>query len=247
MRASRVAASLLLLLAAILAGPTILTAQSDDESTDRTLRGRVVDGEGRPVAMALVGLVASNQAVMADSLGRFALPVPTISRYRVAAEQLGYESAEVEVLADEVERRLEIVMARNPVVLEGLRVTVDRFERRRNFFTGSVRVLDQERIRRTAAFDTWDLVRRNTLAVHTCPSDSFQACVMRRGRRVQMTFCLDERPVFGGFTELEMYSPEEIYLVEIYDRGRVVRVYTRHFVDRLAKRPRALIPVSFGC
>ena len=58
------------------AGSAALQAQTGSDADEETvIRGRVVDNTGAPVPTALVGIALSNRAVMADSAGRFALPV----------------------------------------------------------------------------------------------------------------------------------------------------------------------------
>ena len=56
----------------------------------------------------------------------------------------------------------------------------------------------------------------------------------RRGEYVQPIVYIDERRAFG-LDELASYPMNDIYLVESYDGGRMVRVYTTWFMQRLAR------------
>ena len=218
-----------------------------DDRPDVVIRGRVVDGAGTPIPAALVGLALSNQAVMADSVGRFALPVGRPGRYRLAVEQLGYRATEVWVEPDDVDRPLIIALARDPILLEGLEVTVDRLERRRRHYSGIVRVVDQRELAATSANTAYDVLRRTIPSLRPCPNELWNECVVRRGSVQPLTLCIDERPAWGGRDELEAYTAAELYLVEVYDMGRAARVYTRWYVDNMMRKPRALVPISFGC
>lgn len=227
-----------------------IQGQAPPDAADRAdvvIRGRIVDGTGMPVPAALVGLALSDQAVMADSVGRFALPVGRPGRYRLAVEQLGYSPTEVWVEPEDIDRPLIIAIARDPILLEGLEVTVDRLERRRRFYAGIVRVLDQGELAATAANTAYDVLRRHIPSLRPCSNQLWSECVVRRGSVQPLTLCIDERPAWGGRDELETYTAAELYLVEVYDMGRAVRLYTRWYVDNMMRRPRTLVPIAFGC
>lgn len=237
-------------LVSLAAGASPLSAQERPRSAndpETVIRGRIVDNAGAPVPAALVGIALSNQAVMADSAGRFALPVRRPARYRIAVEQLGYTPTEVLVEAEDLGTPLVIVIERDPILLRGLEVTVDRLERRRRFYPGIVRVVGQEDLALTAALTAYDVLRRNVPNLRPCVNQIWRDCVMRRGTVQPLVVCIDERPAWGGRDELETYTAEELYLVEVYDMGRAVRLYTRWYVDTQMKRPRALVPIEFGC
>ncbi len=218
-----------------------------EERADVVIRGRVVDGAGLPIPAALVGVALSNQAVMADSVGRFALPVGRPGRYRLAVEQLGYSPTEVWVEPEDIHRPLIIALARDPILLEGLEVAVDRLERRRRFYPGIVRVVEQGELAATAANTAYDVLRRTIPSLRPCINQVWSECVVRRGSVQPLTLCIDERPAWGGRDELETYTAAELYLVEVYDMGRAARLYTRWYVDNMMKRPRPLVPIAFGC
>ncbi|MGI9627217.1 MAG: carboxypeptidase regulatory-like domain-containing protein [Longimicrobiales bacterium] len=226
---------------------TPAAAGQEDAPDERTILGQVVDDEGLPVPLAIVGLTRSDRAVMTDSVGRFALPVGPRSQYRITAEQLGYLSGEILVPAADIGESVVINIERDPVALAGLEVTVDRFERRRRFYAGTVHVVDQQDLARFVAGTARDVIRTNSPFVRTCSDDPYKDCILRRGQLSPMTICLDERPLFGGSDELELYAPEELYMVELYDWGRSARVYTRWFVERMTHQPRNLPPHEFGC
>ena len=64
-----------------------------------------------------------------------------------------------------------------------------------------------------------------------CVGSSDELCTIRRGRRTQVELCTDEMPTYGATSALESYDSSELYLVEVYNRGQQVRVYTRWFLE----------------
>ena len=46
---------------------------------------------------------------------------------------------------------------------------------------------------------------------------------------------------------LQIVAQEERYVVEVYNRGQQVRVYTRWFVERALRGGRRLQPLEWGC
>ena len=55
---------------------------------------------------------------------------------------------------------------------------------------------------------------------------------------------IDFVPVIGGMDYLASFRPHELYMVEVYARGRHIRAYTPQFMERAAKqrlRPIALL------
>ena len=217
------------------------------EGIERAIRGQVVDGSGAPIHLAMVGLAQSNQAVATDAEGRFLLPVPPGFRYRVAAEQLGYHPTEVWIAAEDIEHPLVITLEPDPIALRGLEVTVDRLERRRRRYAGFVRVVDREALGLASATTAYEVIRRHAPGLRPCLGDPYNDCVMRRGSISPVRICIDERPAWGGRDELEAYRPEELYMVEVYDWGRAVRVYTNWYVDKVMKKPQPIVPIEFGC
>ena len=212
------------------------------------LSGRVLDATSRtPILGAIVMPLGSTAGYVTDSLGRFELRVPPHPEgYELIVEQLGYASLDVRLPAEAPENFYTVNLSPNPIALEGLEVLVDRFERRRRFFQGPVRVVDQRRLLRSAG-TTFDIVRREVPFARLCSGSLQELCAYRRGQQIRIELCIDEAPAYGGLDQLEQYDPAELYMVEVFDQGREVRVYTRWFVDRALRETRRLQPLSWGC
>ncbi|HSM60566.1 MAG TPA: carboxypeptidase-like regulatory domain-containing protein [Longimicrobiales bacterium] len=241
--AARDAALAILLLA--LPGPWVGPGAAQEGVV---VRGRVLDAVTRaPVQGAFVARAYSDRGVLTDSAGAFALPLPSDYVYSITVEGLGYGTVEATLDSTAVLEPTTILLPPDPVALQGLTVLVDRFERRRRTHFGSVRVLDQESLSRGAAESAYDLLRRAVPFARECRNRFEDLCFHRRGAERRVELCIDERPAFAGARELESYDPRELYLVEVYDWGRQVRVYSRWYVERLLDEGRGLRPLTFGC
>jgi hypothetical protein len=219
-----------------------------DAQESVSLRGRVIDRETRmPIEGAIVLPAGGTRGYVTDSLGLFVLSAPAGGAYALTAEQLGYAVAEVTLASTAPEEFSTILLTPNPIAMEGLTVLVDRFEQRRRFHFGPVRVLDQAALLRRGASSAYDIVRANVPFARPCSADMNRLCVWRRGQRRTVQMCLDEAPAYGGISDLEVQSGADLYMVEVYDQGLEVRLYTRWFVEGRLRSGRGLRPLSMGC
>lgn len=212
------------------------------------VRGTVVDLDSKaPVPNAMVQFAGSDRLTMTDSLGHFTLQSPPAWEYRLAVMVLGYQPTEFVIPEEDMKRPLVIAIRPDPILLEGLEILVDRFTRRRRSFPGSVQMIDQAVLSRSTGGTAYDALRSRLTSLHACPDGGWDVCVIRRGRRQRATVCIDEVPAFRSLADLDAYLPEDLYLVEIYDRGREVRIYTNWFVEKAMTERRSLRPLFYGC
>lgn len=206
------------------------------------LIGQVVDGgTGQAVVGASVSVSETERFDITDNEGRFALSVP-VGSVILVVEQIGYAELRESVTANAEGGPIRLELEPRPVVLEGLHVMVDRLARRRLATAMSVQTLGPEELAHAGA-DLFEALRSGSgMIVVRCPIESeiVDGCVYRRGKVTQPSVYIDELPAEGGLSELALYSPAEIYAVEVYGTGAQVRVYTRIFMDRIARSPRAL-------
>lgn len=91
----------------------------------------------------------------------------------------------------------------------------------------SVRTIDRTQIASRRWLDSRDLLHRAGVWLEPCPRDSAAASCALSGRVVVPIYlCMDGREATGGVYQLETYDPAEIHLVEVFDRGAMVRVTT---------------------
>lgn len=207
-----------------------------------TISGQVVDAETEaPLPAAVVHLPELSRRVLTDENGSFQLRNVPAGEHVIMIRQLGYEPLnEVWTIGAEGVTRLEVFvrLSPQPIVLEGIRVQADRLERRRRAAGVSARVIDQQRLITTSARNTREVVLQMTgFGAVACPGGSTTECLRVRGRPVAPSVWIDEVPAVGGLSQLEAYSPGELFRIEVFGGGRYIRVYTRHFIEHVASRP----------
>lgn len=236
------------LLVATVATAPGLGGQQVEDFGRTILRGVVFDAtSGAPLHGAFVAPQGLTVGFLTDSLGKFALEMPSGAAFRIQAEQLGYRTVELEVLRTDARRPIMIGMKADPILLEGVTALVDRFQRRRSFFDGSVRAYDRTRLLSAGGQDALQFVSSRTGLVRPCAYDPLNYCVWRRGRLRRMEVCVDEMYAFDGARHLQLYAPQDFYLIEVYDRGLQVRAYTNRYVERTVDRGAPLRPLVMGC
>jgi hypothetical protein len=185
---------------------------------------------------AFVQLEGSRWGSLTDERGRFKIPDMDVGPTSLVVQQLGYDTLR---WAGSVQagQSLALKMTARPILLEGLHVVTDRFERRRRATAVSVREYDREALATTPQQTALDFVvaRAGVSRVGCGGLGWTDDCLMVRGRAVEPAIWVDEVPVFGGMNYLESISPYELYMVEVYGNGRQIRLYTNRFMERAAK------------
>ncbi|HSL68785.1 MAG TPA: carboxypeptidase-like regulatory domain-containing protein [Longimicrobiales bacterium] len=197
-----------------------------------TATGVVIDASSSsPVVGALVEFPSLRRQSITDIKGRFTIPQVRTGRRKMVVTQLGYRTMMREVQVADGEF-LMVNLEPDPVLLDGLNIQVDRLSTRRKSVGVSVLAFDRQNLLASASFDAGQFVRTR-MAMVTCPN-GHDSCVHRRGSLVEPIVYIDERRAFG-VAELEMYPTYDIYLIESYDAGRMIRVYTNWFVQNMAR------------
>ena len=248
-----------ILLATLVAGfPVGVEAQADDPEPVRvTLSGVVYDAlTGTAVPGAAVYLEGEVYGVLADSAGVFQFEDVAPGPQLIAAIQFGYEeTAEIVNVPEGPDAFIEVELIPQPIVLDGVTAVVDnistmerRFRSRRRAVAFQTRAFDQERMLRSASSTVLEFLEGETRYYPVvCPAGAqFMStrCIIRRGRVISPRVFIDEIRAFGGLDELASYPTAQIYLLEVYSAGAEIRGYTYNFMQRMAHRPVALIPIN---
>lgn len=209
------------------------------------VHGRVVDATtGRPVVGAMVALDDVGSRALSDTTGAFVMKNVPVGEHDWVISRVGYarwqESAEV---ADGDE--FTIAVLPRPEVLEGIVAVASQLETRRRASGESVRALDGDVLRLSAAPTAVQLVHDHLgLSSLPCPDSGEPNCSWVRGELVKVDVYVDEQPI-GGLGELASYTPRDLYAVEAYAGGRMVRVITQWYAERLSRRRAWLTPIHF--
>ncbi len=231
-----------------------LHAQERPKPVKRTVAGVVVDSAtGRPLVAAHVLL--AKREVFTDSAGRFTITRIPDGLATVEAEQLGYAPGMVGITVADGMAPLRIALVPNPVLLQAITVMADRFRNRRNFSPYSVQTFDHTALMAHGWGSLRDfLLYRAGMTAGACPGDEGASgiggtgfpslsspapgeglCARVRGQWLRPTVFIDDRRAFAD--ELSTYTNDELFLVEVYGRGRMIRAYTTWWVAAMAKRP----------
>ena len=231
------------------------SARAQEAPSDITLVGVLVDAtNGARLPETLVTLVAENRVTLTDAQGVFTFEEVPLGEHQLTFRQYGYEDSGARVtIRDQSNGPLTFEMAPNPLLVDGVTAVVDRLqeakrrlESRRRATAVSVRNFGQNRLLRTTARNMSEFLRLDAALPRTSCGFRRQGevCYFIRGRVTTPRVYIDEAPMIGGITMLETYRPDELYSVEFYQGGREIRAYTHQFMERMARRPVALIPIE---
>lgn len=247
------AAATLALLAGVLTAAPVGAQDRDSASEEVALRGVVRDAlTGTPLFGARVQLLGRRGGTLTDSLGFFALDGVEVGFQELTVEQYGFEGilAELDVRPGMVPIALELNP--KPVMLDGISVVSDRLQQmqerlrsRRRAVATATRAFELDRLTRSASADMMEFLRLESgLHLTACGGRRISSlCLFRRGQWVEPRIFIDEVPAFGGMDQLASYRPHELYLIEVYGSGIEIRAYTHNFMERMARRPVALMPI----
>lgn len=239
------------LTAALAAAPA--PGQTPDGDASVVLRGRVIDAtNGIPLPGARVSWDDTRRVAVTDTAGRFEL-ADVRGRGFLRVDHYGYgETSWVMMIGDSDMDLGDLRVRPDPLLVEGVTVVAERIatieqrlRNRRNAVPVAVRMFGQDRLVTTAARDMVDFLRlEGGLHPASCGRWTMGSmCVFRRGRVVEPRVFIDEAPAIGGMDQLASYRPYELHLVEVFSSGLEIRAYTRHFMERMVRRPRTLIPI----
>ena len=185
-----------------------------------SIGGRVTDrASGRPLVDA-VAAVSRDRTETTDLRGRFEFDrIAAGMELAVEVSALGYTPVQVPVIAQR-DTSLIIPLEPDPVGQRMIAQQVERIEVRSRAVSRALSALDRTTLLRLSG---WTL--EDVLAMRIPPT------------RPVLCLVIDESPFQGGRLRdvLDAYLAQEIERVEIIDRGRMVRVYTRRFIQRLIR------------
>lgn len=245
--------AVVLLAAIVLTGldPERADAQQAPIAPTSAILGYVVDQSTQnPISGATVEFPELGKEVITNSNGAFAMLDLPRGRVAMRVRHLGFADYEEELDLTRESVTLTIALGARPIILEGITAKAysfaDQLRKRRRRTAVSVRAIERDRLSMTSAFDALDALFQAGLVHRAACLEpiAFDICVRARGRPVRPSVYIDERPAVAGLLELETYSPQELYSIEVYQGGRHIRAYTTWWVETQARRAEAsLMPV----
>ena len=247
-----VAASVLVAAPCVGVGPAHAQDPPADSVPSFTFRGNVVDYlTEAPIEGALVQIAELGRSAETDANGYFDFPALVPDRYTIVTASLGYETNRE---PSDIPFGAIMVVRLSPMAieLEGLAVEIERVVRqieiRRLATPTPSSACETDILERSVDLDVVEFVSdRTSLEII---EDSFGLPVARfRNRISRLRVCLDEYPVGAGF--LQNLQPDQLGLVEVFESLRMVRMYTKEYLEHAAERGFQLQPINIttgrGC
>ncbi|MCI0436101.1 MAG: carboxypeptidase-like regulatory domain-containing protein [Gemmatimonadetes bacterium] len=161
-----------------------------------------------------------NRETTTNTVGRFRLrDMPAGFPVVIGIRAFGYLPLDQVVIAEN-DTTVIFALEIDPLVQRMIDVEVARLEKRaRPFNTAIMPAIDRE-----------TLMRRNGTALDVMKSEWGQflsriACIL-----------IDDVQRYNGLDELGLYFPEELERIEVLFRGRMLRIYTRTYIQRMLGR-----------
>lgn len=218
---------------------------SNLQAQQRDFRGIVVDSaSGAPIPGADVRVRGTKIYAITDPEGRFSLRLAE-SDALVDINMLGYESVMLPLWTPR-DTFVTIRLQPNAILLDALEVTVNRLAERRARYTGSVRAIGPATIVWFRYNNAFEVLNRGLISLEPCGPRSEFSCTRRFGRLAQPIVFVDEKRRAGGVDVLKDWQASEIHSMEVYDGGGFIRVYTKQFMEHLARNGIELMPVQKG-
>jgi hypothetical protein len=209
---------------------------------DITIKGDILDARtGAWVSFAMVSIQPDLHTV--DSFnGRFTIRnVPAGRAATVLVEAVEYYPARI-ALITEADTALTIRLEPDPVGVQLIAEQIQMLETRSNRVSRTKDVIDREGMAVYAGWTIYDMVRTRLNSLGRGRSGPFSE---RYTGRMACLF-IDEVNV-GYPSLLKGLTAAEVDRVEIYNRGKMIRVYTKRFlINMLQEDPGTLIKFKWG-
>jgi hypothetical protein len=211
--------------------------------------GTVVDrSTGNPVPGASVVVPERTRKVVADGQGRFVMANVEPGEMKAFVGRIGYaRKQETWMLEGGDTTQVLVSLLPDAVMLDALKVQVDRLDARVRATGWSARSVKQDELELTTASNAADFVvtRFGLVAVHCGLSTAGPPdCIRIRGATARPCVVVDERYAMSGFSELSTYRAQDLYRVDVYRGGAFVQAYTTAFMENSALHPWAPMPAE---
>jgi hypothetical protein len=202
----------------------------------------VVDSmSGFPLYGVAIATTTTPDRTASDSTGAFSFTVPA-GTVMVTFLGRGFEGVGQLVSSTEDVDMGRVVLLPEAIALAPITASVSKLDRRIRQFTGSTRVFDNAILNHSGDSNLLEFMRHRVPTRETgcnaMDSSLTGECFRVRGYPVRPLLYIDEVQI-SGMQLLSIYRPEDVARVEVFSGGRMVRVYTRNYMETLASSNRA--------
>jgi hypothetical protein len=210
--------------------------------------GSVVDSvSGHPLFGVAVATTTTPDHTASDSAGAFTLSVPAGTAVMLTFSGSGFETVGQVVTSTRDVDLGRVALLPRAVALAPIEVSVSQLDQRARGFTGNVFVYNEATLRHSGESDMLDFVMHHGgLHPHPCnlvDTTPMTECFRVRGYAARPQLYVNEVRL-GQLSQLRVYRPEDIARVEVFSGGAMIRVYTRPYLEQLARAGRRLQPIS---
>jgi len=208
--------------------------------------GTVADSvSGNPVFGVAIATTTTPDHTASDSTGAFTLSIPA-GTTMVTFTGRGFQRMAQIVSGAENVALGRVALLPDAIALAPLEATVSLLDQRVHAYTGSTRVFDTSILNHAGAGDLLEFMRQRMgmrrTGCNTLNPASGGTCYRVRGSPFRPRVFVDEVQV-SGMDRLELYRPEDVGRVEVFSGGAMVRVYTRDYLEMMARTNAQPVPL----
>lgn len=198
------------------------------EGRTMTLRGEVTE-KGTDIGLYDVDVYAGSQEKRTNVVGGFKIgDLPAGPPFLLSIRAFGYKPIDTMLSLFE-DTTIAFALERDSLAQRMIDHQVARLEERAApRLTAVMPVMDRDYLMRNRNATVLDLIKFRYSGFYT---------------RIQCIM-IDDRQSYNGLEELQLYLPDEMERIEVLERGKMLRLYTRDYIrDRLGQQGKLPQPV----
>lgn len=240
--------SLLSAAAAAVAVAAALPARAQQAEPHVLVTGTVIDSvSGNPLYGVAVATTTTRDHTASDSTGTFTLSVPA-GTTMVTFTGRGFQRVAQVLAATENVDLGRVTLLPEAFALEPIEASVSQLEERVRHFSGSVRVFSDNLLLHAGESDLFTYLQHRVplrpLPCSATDDKRMTECFIVRGRPERPQLFINEVRL-STLALTQIYRPEDVARVEVFEGGKMIRIYTRGYLEmmsRNATRPDPLPP-----
>jgi hypothetical protein len=204
-----------------------------------TVQARVTNESTGEIAPYVIVRLDNRDQASTNAAGWFRFRRIPAGMHRLALEGFGWLPIEIDV---DVARdtTLALTLKRDPVADRIIAVQVGKLAERVRSVGYSVRTIDRKEFLFSRAPTPVEIIQsRGGVNIESCARSRVRACV---GGLAPIVY-IDDRRTMCGLEVLTGYPNATIQRIEVIDRGKIIRIYTIWFIERMNEGRTILEPI----